>query len=65
MSPSKTEQLAEVGINKRTAERYEELAGPREKKAQEETQPCSLHADIVLQSLCANFSLSPPSAFSP
>jgi hypothetical protein len=30
MSRSKTQQLAEVGINKRTAQRYEELAGPRE-----------------------------------
>jgi hypothetical protein len=30
---SKSKQLASVGINKRTAERYEELAGPREKQA--------------------------------
>jgi hypothetical protein len=32
---TKTEVLEQAGINLRTAERYEELAGPREEQAQQ------------------------------
>jgi hypothetical protein len=35
VAKSKSQQLADAGINKRTAERYEQLAGPREEQAQQ------------------------------
>lgn len=38
-APTKTQQLAEAGINKRTAQRYEQLAGPKEKQAQAAVGP--------------------------